>query len=110
MYSREIQKKKSGFYMSRIEAELSKILDIAKMCDKEGFCKLCLREVSDIELRYSLNWDIQTGEEFVKASALVHLIDEWAEFAEGQDGYVVYGVEDGPLGRVYMIDVSCVWL
>ena len=44
--------------MSRIETELSKILDIAKMCDKEGFCKLCLCKSEDDELIYSLYWDI----------------------------------------------------
>jgi hypothetical protein len=96
--------------MSRIEAEMSKILDIAKMCDKEGFCKLCLCKSEDDKLIYSLYWDIQTGEEFVKASALVHKIAEWANCGYGEDGYVAYCAEDPDKDLIYIFEVSCVWL
>lgn len=96
--------------MSRIEAELIKILDIAKMCDKEGFCKLCLYKVEECELIYSLYWDIQTGEEFVKASALVHKIAEWADWEEGEDDYIAYSAEDPDKDFIYTFKVSCVWL
>lgn len=96
--------------MSRMEVEVSMILDIAKMCDEQGFCKLCLLESSDIELRYSLYWDIQTGEEFVKASALVHKIAEWAECEDGEDNCVIYSAEDPDRDFIYMFKVSCVWL
>lgn len=96
--------------MSRIGAELSKILDIAKMCDKEGFCKLCPCKSGDDEFIYSLYWDIQTGEEFVKASALVHKIAKWAEYEEGEDDYVAYCAEDPDKDFIYTFKVSCVWL
>jgi len=96
--------------MSRIEAELRKILDIAKMYDREGFCKLCLCKSEDYELIHSLYWDIQTGEEFVKASALVHKIAEWADCEYGEDGYVAYSAEDPDKDFIYMFKVSCVWL
>lgn len=96
--------------MTQIENGFYEIIEKAKELEKEGICKVCVCDDSSFEVRYSINWNIQTGEEFVKASALVHKINEWADFADSGSDYLVYGVDNGCMGTMYMIDVYCVWL
>ena len=96
--------------MTQIENGFYEVIAMAKKLETEGVCKVYYCEDSSTELRFSINWNIQSGEEFVKASALARIVSEWADFADGEDGYITYGMEDDYTGRLYMIDVFCVWL
>lgn len=96
--------------MTQIENGFYEIIEMAKQLEKEGICSVSDCEDSSIERRFSINWDIQTGEDFVKASALVHAIDEWAQFMDNENHYIVYSVEDGYTGKMLIIEVFCVWL
>ena len=96
--------------MTQIENGFYKVIEMAKALEKEGVCKVYDCEDSSIERRFSINWDIQTGNDFVKASALVHAIDEWADYLDNWNGYNTYSVEDDTPNKTFMIDVFCIWL
>lgn len=96
--------------MTQIENGFYEVIETAKKLEAEGVCRVYDCEDSSSERRFSINWNIQSGEEFVKASALARIVSKWADFADGEDGYVAYGIEDDYTGRLYMIDVFCVWL
>lgn len=95
--------------MTQIENGFYEVIELAKQLEKEGICSVLDCEDSSIERRFSINWDIQTGEDFVKASALVHAIDDWAQFIDRENHYFIYSVKDGYTDKMLIIDVSCVW-
>lgn len=96
--------------MTQLENSYYEVIAMAKKLEAEGVCKVYDCEDSDAERRFSIKWNIQTGEDFVKASALVHAIDEWADYLDRWHDYETYSVEVDFPYREYMIDVFCVWL
>lgn len=96
--------------MTQIENGFYKVIAMAKELETEGVCKVYDCENSSTERRFSINWNIQSGEEFIKASALVHVIDEWADYLDRERDYTTYSVEDDTPNKTFMIDVFCVWL
>lgn len=61
--------------MTQIENGFYEVIEMAKKLEAEGICRVYDCEDSSIERIFSIKWNIQTGEDFVKASALVHTID-----------------------------------
>lgn len=96
--------------MTQLENGYYEVIAMAKKLEAEGVCRVYDCEDSDTERRFSIKWDIQTGEDFVKASALVHVIVEWADYLDRWHDYETYSIEVDSPYRVYMIDVFCVWL
>lgn len=96
--------------MTQIENGFYEVIEMAKKLEAEGACKVYDCEDSSIGRRFSIKWNLQTGNDFVKASALVHAIDEWADYLDHWNGYNTYSVEDDSTNKTLMIDVFCVWL
>lgn len=96
--------------MTQIENGFYELIAMAKELAKQGICSVSCIEKMSFSVRYLIEWDIQNGNDFVKASALVKLIDEWAEWGEKDREEITYSIEDDCTGTIYMIDVSCVWL
>lgn len=95
--------------MTQIENGFYEVIELAKQLEKEGICSVSDCEDSSIERRFSINWDIQTGEDLIKTSTLVHALNEWAQFIDRENNYFIYSVKDGYTDKMLIIDVSCVW-
>jgi hypothetical protein len=66
--------------MTQFENGYYEVIAMAKKLEAEGVCKVYDCEDSDTKRRFSIKWDIQTGKDFAKASALVRIIDKWADY------------------------------
>lgn len=97
--------------MGEINRRYYELKKMAKELEEKGICKVYACGEFPCEVRFAIDdWNIQTGEDFIKASALVHIIDEWAECAENGSNYIAYAVEDDYTATMYIIEVYCVWL
>ena len=85
---------------------------MAEELEKEGICVVYeIGEWCDEEC-FSVHWTISRGEDFVKASAFAHVVNEWADII-GDDiikPVIRYSVYDINNNQTYIIKISPVWL
>lgn len=98
--------------MTQIGSTYYELKEMAKTLEKEGICNVYDVNGWSDEEGFSVEWVIEHGDEFVKASAFAHKVAEWAETIDGDetDAVTIYSVEDTRNDMQYLIRISPVWL
>ena len=91
-----------------IKEGFEKIRKRAEQLEKEGVCLLW----SNAESSLGIDWTLSTGEDFVKASGLAHMIENWSDSMDCEYGNTYYRqAGQTPNGwGTWQITVSCIWL
>lgn len=91
-----------------IQEGFKRIRERAEQLEKEGVCLLW----RNAEFSLGIDWTLSTGEDFVKASGLVHMIENWSDSVDCEYGNAYYRqAGQTPNGwEIWQITVSCVWL
>lgn len=87
-----------------IKERFEEIRTRAIKLDEEGICYLYRNAKNAL----SIGWTLATGEDFVKASALAHIINEWGQYSDIENDFIVYSCWEKE--QEWRIIVECVWL
>lgn len=91
-----------------VKEKFEEIRARAIQLSEEGVCVLW----GNTENALEIGWTLETGEDFVKASGLAHMINEWDDAPEVNDNCAIHSqCEDTTEGwQEWKINVDCVWL
>lgn len=91
-----------------VKEKFEEIRARAIQLSEEGVCVLW----RNAENALAIDWTLETGEDFVKASGLAHMVNEWDDSPEIDNNYTIHSqceeISEG--WQEWRIYVSCVWL